>query len=239
MQRRLVLVLMAQALTLFALGAPASAATETPTLDMKIRGSASEVVAVCGVEGLILDGSGTVGEDRYFVSIQKSDRWWRRDGEEVGAWFSGDMPADLDLADFARQGGLKLEGDSYYRVTLAVGEPRQEVVRLLHLLPATVEMWINGRPNPELDLALGELTMNGRYSFCETGYFVAMQRSDKQRGRHGTEYKQWFDGEAPSAIDLAAFWESRAGEPLKAGCYLVKLAVAGPWAQAEKLVCLH
>ena len=135
--------------------------------------------------------------------------------------------------------GLKLEGDSYYRVTLAVGEPRREVVRLLHLLPATVEMWINGRPNPTLDLSLGELTMNGQYCFCEIAYFVAMQRSDKQRGRHGTAYKQWFDGEAPSAIDLAAFWQSRAGEPLKEGCYLIKLAVAGPWAQAEKLVCLH
>lgn len=210
----------------------------TPTVDFEINGSSSPVVASCGAGFLLLDGSGTLGESQYFVSMQKSDRWWNRFGDEVTGWFPGEVPDDFDLESFARGGGLELEGGTYYRVKLAIADPWQEETRLLHILPASAEMTVNGGSGSVIETTLGKLIMDGRFSFCELAYFVGMQRSDTQGGRLGPEHAQWFGGEAPESIDLAAFWKRKQGESLKLGCYWVKLAVAGPWQQDERLVCL-
>ncbi|MEM8933259.1 MAG: hypothetical protein AAGE94_18870, partial [Acidobacteriota bacterium] len=83
MQRLPIPVLMVLALSLSASGPAASASSDDPpsdrppSVDLKLNGSSSAVVASCGLVGLTFDGSGTIGEDRYLVSIQQSDQWWR------------------------------------------------------------------------------------------------------------------------------------------------------------------
>jgi hypothetical protein len=101
-------------------------------------------IEVCS-SNITMNAAATMGESKYEIVVQESDRWWNRSYRyEWGRWFSGQAPNGINLqnlastysypqygftGDVARQGSVLFGGnlqsgaERYFRVSLCTGEP--------------------------------------------------------------------------------------------------------------------
>ena len=74
---------------------------------------------ICYGSPVIIDGSSSINEQQYFISVQESDINWNRYGVEQMEWFAG--PAGtFDIKTWYLSKGVDFECGKYYRVKLAV-----------------------------------------------------------------------------------------------------------------------
>jgi hypothetical protein len=59
----------------------------------------------------------------YFISIETSDQYWGRQGDEIMVWKSYDDAKRFNLRTFAKANGMDLLCGNYYRVKLATSQP--------------------------------------------------------------------------------------------------------------------
>jgi hypothetical protein len=119
-----------------------------------------EVAEICLVDALLVDGSASCNEDRYFVGLSEFDLMnWTDINVLHSDWVnSGQAPNDIDITDFLPQ-GYQLRPDKVYKFRLAVG-PQWDAVDIFFKV-ACCKREIIGLPNDEVELAHGIIDGNG------------------------------------------------------------------------------
>jgi hypothetical protein len=119
-----------------------------------------EVAELCLVDDLLVDGSASCNEDRYFVGLSEFDLTnWTDINVLHSAWVSyGQAPNDIDITDFLPQ-GYQLRPNKVYKFTLAVG-PQWDAEHIFFKV-ACCEREIIGLPNDEVDFVRDPIGGNG------------------------------------------------------------------------------
>lgn len=103
---------------------------------LMINGQSTDSVEVTAGEPIFLDGCASRCAKDYFVSVQLSDLWWNRYGQEIQKWLTPEEAQDIchfDLKQFLQGTGLSWNSGNYYRVKLAVSDPWSEKSILVHV----------------------------------------------------------------------------------------------------------
>jgi len=164
--------------------------------DFDINGNMTSTIVIKPGEDIILDGSPAVTEDdKYFVSVQKSDKWFNRYGTEHMRWLTAQEVTQIgafDIRNFC-DGELTLEEGCYYRVKLAVESWHEK----------TLLIYISGA----LEDRVPVMTSNA------LPYGVAEASSVYSAG--GYDYNAWkaFDGEDQSGGGNWTMWISQYQSP--------------------------
>jgi len=110
-----------------------------------------EVAELCLVDDLLVDGSASCNEDRYFVELSEFDlmNWTDIDVLHSGWVSGGQAPNDIDITDFLPQ-GYQLRPNKVYKFRLAVG-PQWDAVDIFFKV-ACCEREIIGLPNDEVEI---------------------------------------------------------------------------------------
>ena len=91
----------------------------------------------CLDDPIIMDGSATVNEDSYFVSIAESDAYWYViPGTEKSQWFVAQQTGNIDISALANQLGFQFQCNRYYKIKLAVSNscvPWNETSELIYI----------------------------------------------------------------------------------------------------------
>ncbi len=75
----------------------------------------------CMGDQIVMDGSASVNEDSYFVSIAESDQnWYVVPGTEKHKWFVAQQAGIVNINALASQIGFEFKCNKYYRIKLAV-----------------------------------------------------------------------------------------------------------------------
>ncbi|MBI1741728.1 glycoside hydrolase family 16 protein, partial [Candidatus Acetothermia bacterium] len=188
----------------------------------------------------------------FMVSVETSDQYWGRAGDEKTGWYSADKIKHFDLRQFAADKGLSLNYGSYYRVGVATNFPWTVKALLLHLAPCTSvpDFTINGKhrtdftpitvgPNQPVRLS----AWNSVSCYPNKYHFLSVQRSD-QSGYvvYNPEVMEWLDDdltikmgrpewEAPENLgwyDVKKYASDRGLTLLVGNYYRIKLCTIGP-----------
>lgn len=76
--------------------------------------------SICLKDPIMIDGSCSQNEIRYFLSVQESDANWGRFGIEETEWFPVTAPNSINVKSWYTSKGRTWKCDTYYRVKLAV-----------------------------------------------------------------------------------------------------------------------
>jgi len=82
-----------------------------------------------------MDGTTTVNEDNYFVSIVEADAYWNVvPGTEKSKWHIAQQAGIINIKSLASELGFQFQCNRYYRIKLAVNNncvPWNETVQLI------------------------------------------------------------------------------------------------------------
>lgn len=91
----------------------------------------------CMGDQIVMDGSASVNEDSYFVSIAESDQNWNVvPGTEKSKWFVAQQAGIVNINALASQIGFEFKCNRYYRIKLAVNNNCvvwDETVQLIYI----------------------------------------------------------------------------------------------------------
>lgn len=119
-----------------------------------------EVAELCLVDNLLVDGSASCNENRYFVGLSEFDlmNWTDIESLHSGWVNSGQAPNDIDITDFLPQ-GYQLRPNKVYKFTLAVG-PQWDAVHIFFKV-ACCEREIIGIGDDVIEIARDSIDING------------------------------------------------------------------------------
>ncbi|WP_375579660.1 T9SS type A sorting domain-containing protein [Marivirga tractuosa] len=119
-----------------------------------------EVAELCLVDDLLVDGTASCNEDRYFVGLSEFDLMnWTDINVLHSAWVSyGQAPNDIDITDFLPQ-GYQLRPNKVYKFRLAVG-PDWDAVDIFFKV-ACCEREIIGVDDDIIEIAREPIDLNG------------------------------------------------------------------------------
>lgn len=106
--------------------------------NFSLNGSTAANVTIPEGQPIIMDGTSSVCARAYFISVQLSDPSWNRYGPEAMRWLSASEAQDIghfEIRKFAKDHGVEMKPDKYYRVKLAVSDPWNESSKLVYIAP--------------------------------------------------------------------------------------------------------
>ena len=243
-----ILVICTSATTLHASGCG------TPSAALRINGWStpmSSYVTVCPYTPIIASAQGSNCAEKYFLSIELSDRWWNRKGGEYAEWLSkstqgtyGNITSGFKLNEWAEAHYFHFVPGQYYRVKLAIGPWWRETTQLIYVdsTPKSV-VSINNQTAQIVDVTSPYvIVLDGSAATCATNYFVSIELSDQSSSRKGGEYGQWLEENdfvrygRITSFNVKKWAEDHYFHFYSGQYYRVKLALGPTWVETVKLI---
>jgi hypothetical protein len=217
------------------------------TTSFTINGVADTDFNICGEEPIIMNGSASTQESGYIISMREVNSSLQSLGSEVLKHFSGAVPSNINIRNFAQSNGIFLQGEKKYHFKLVTKPRWVEKNVILHFKPAIVDF----KPNARLESGTTNryiscvgrnglnLWLNTQGSSCTSRYFIEMSEVDQNFNNvSGTNLSKWITPftSLPNVLNVSNIY-TNAGYNFQIGKYYrIKLAVGFPWHSKEVFV---
>ncbi len=199
--------------------------------------SSTDFIPLYYTTPLILDGSESSGESRYYVGVRQVNENKENVGPLIDQWFNG-VAGITDVKAFIyNKTGLNLTPSGYFKIIFGVENTYTGGCTSL----STSSKFVSITCNATSSFTINESTLstdfintdynapvilNASNSSGLSTFFLSIQQTDQYKNTNGAVYSQWFTPTNIRRIDINAYVASITGiATLPLGYYKVKVAV--------------